>query len=123
MRIGILDDDPAICGLLHETLERYGHVASVYHTGEDFLKQIIPEKATPALKPFDAVLIDLCLPAGISGVDALRYVRLFFPTLPILVISAVDAGDLEFIQEKFPGVKAFQKPFKLHHLLAAIETP
>ena len=122
MKIGILEDDVAICGLLQEALARRGHVPYIYNNGEDFLKEIVTEEATPTPKPFDVVVIDLRLPAGISGVDALQRVQMFFPDLPIVVISAVSAGNLAFIEEKFPGVKTFRKPFKLRDLVTAIET-
>jgi signal transduction histidine kinase len=37
MLIGILDDDPAICGMLRELLELTGHTVSVYNNPWDLL--------------------------------------------------------------------------------------
>lgn len=121
MRVGILEDDPAVCGLLHETLERFGHAACIYRDGWDFLAQFLTEELTPPPRPFDAVLIDLILPGAVTGLEALQQIRMTYPDLPIVVISAVPYLNLEVIKDAYPGVKTLQKPFKLRDLLTAIQ--
>ncbi len=121
MRIGVLEDDPAICGLLKEVLERLGHVVSVHRNGLDFLMEVLEEEQVTLSRPFDVVLVDLLLPTDISGIQAIHQVRISSPDLPIVVVSAVPSRDLEVVKTRYPGVKALQKPFRLADLLEAIE--
>jgi hypothetical protein len=67
MRIGVLEDDPAIRGLLNETLERHGHTPFIFRNGWDFLEQFLDGEAVLSRKPCDMVLIDLLLPSSISA--------------------------------------------------------
>lgn len=120
MRIGVLEDDAAIGGLLHEILERAGHTVVVHRNGWDFLAEIVGEGEEPASVPFDIALIDLLLP-HISGLQTIQQIKAHTPTLPIVVISAASSRYLEAVQQRFPEVKALRKPFKMQDLLAAID--
>ncbi len=121
MRIGVLEDDPAIRGLLNEALEMCGHTPFIFRNGWDFLEQFIDEEAVLSRKPFDMVLIDLLLPWGISGKQAIHQLRTAYADLPIVVISAASCQHLERLEQEYPGVAVFRKPFALRKLLAAIE--
>src|SRR6266567_3608389 len=121
MKIGLLEDDPELCILLKEILETGGHAVSVYRDGLDILAVLHSAKPTAFLPPFDILLVDLILPGDIDGEQVIYQVRMTYPDLPIVVISAVASSHLEAITKRFPGVKALQKPFKLRDLFAAIE--
>jgi len=121
MRIGVLEDDPAIRGLLHETLEMCGHTPCIFRNGWDFLEQFLDEEAVLSRKPFDVVLIDLFLPSSISGKQTIHQLRTAYADLPIVIISAASCQHLERLEQEYPGVAVFRKPFVLRKLLAAIE--
>jgi two-component system, NtrC family, nitrogen regulation response regulator GlnG len=116
MKIGILEDDPAIRGILKEMLEHAGHVPSTYENGWDFLLDIFEDEHTPKLDVFDVVLIDLVLPA-ISGAEVLNTINRVHPSLPVIVISASSNEYLASIKRRYPHVKILQKPFRFHELL------
>jgi DNA-binding response OmpR family regulator len=121
MRIGILEDDPGICRMLHEMLETVGHQASTYNNGLDILAALMSEDPTALLPQFDVVLIDLFVPGEIAGIQVIHQVRTLYPDLHIVVISAASSQDLRTVQVRYPGVTVMQKPFKLRDLLAAIQ--
>lgn len=121
MRIGILEDDPAIGGLLHEILEMRGHTPFVFRDGWDFLDRFIGEQAVSSHTPFDVVLIDLFLPSSLSGKQAIHQLSMTHTELPIIVISAAPFEYLERLEQEYPGLRVFRKPFVLRDLLAAIE--
>lgn len=121
MRIGLLEDDPELCTMLVEMLETSGHAISTYYNGLDFLAALRLEEPTIPRSPFDLLLVDLILSGDIDGVQVIHQVRMKYPNLPIVVISAVAPSHLEAVTKRYPGVKALQKPFKLRQLLAAIE--
>ncbi len=121
MKIGLLEDDPELCSMLKEMLETGGHTVSAYLDGSKFLAALHSEKPATFLPPFDILLVDLILPGDIDGEQVIYQVRLIYPVLPIVVISAVASSHLEAVTRRYPGVKALQKPFKLRDLFAAIE--
>ena len=116
MKIGILEDDPAIRGILSEMLEHAGHATTVYNNGWDFLLDIFEDEHTPKLDVFDVVLIDLVLPS-ISGAEILNTISNVYPSLPVIVISASSNEYLASIKRRYPHVKILQKPFRFHELL------
>ncbi len=122
MRIGLLEDDLAICEMMQEMLGTVGHSVSAYQDGSDILAALHLEEEPAALPPaFDILLVDLILSGDITGEQVIHQVRMIYPCLPIVVISAVAASQLQAVARRYPGVRALQKPFKLRDLFAAIE--
>jgi DNA-binding response OmpR family regulator len=121
MRIGLLEDDPAICEMMQEMLEAGGHSVSAYHDGADILAALHLEEPAALPPPFDILFVDLILAGDINGEQVIHQVRIIYPHLPIVVVSAVAASHLQAVARRYPGVKALQKPFKLRDLFAAIE--
>ncbi len=118
MRIGVVEDDPSISGLLSETLERLGHTSNLYPDGWTFLEALTNEQNTD---PFDRVVVDVLLPGSISGLEVINYLRTTRPMLPVVVISAIDSDNLASIQRQFPGIKVLHKPFHLKDLQVSLE--
>jgi DNA-binding response OmpR family regulator len=116
MKIGILEDNSAIRGILKEMLEHAGHVPSTYENGWDFLLDIFEDEHTPKLDVFDVVLIDLVLPS-ISGAEVLNTITNAYPSLPVIIISASSNEYLASIKRRYPRVKILQKPFSFQELL------
>lgn len=121
MRIGLLEDDLAICEMMQEMLQTNRHIVSAYQDGSDFLAALQLEEPTAIPPPFDILFVDLILSGDITGEHVIHQVRMMYPHLPIVVISAVAASHLEAVTKRYPGVRALQKPFRLRDLFAAIE--
>lgn len=121
MRIGLLEDDTAICEMMQEMLQFGGHAVSTYNDGWDILAVLHLEEPTALPPPFDILFVDLLLSGDITGEQVIHQMRMIYPNLPIVVISAVAASHLQAVVRRYPGVRALQKPFKLRDLFAAIE--
>ena len=121
MRIGLLEDDLAICEMMQEMLQTIGHIVSTYQDGSDFLAVLHLEEPTALPPPFDILFVDLILSGDITGEHVIHQARMKYPDLPIVIISAVSALHLEAVTKRYPGVRALQKPFRLRELFAAIE--
>ncbi len=121
MRVGVVEDDILTCGMLSETLERFGYTPFIYHDGWSFLEALTGNYHTTKPDPFDIVLLDILLPGSISGIEVLNYLYLTKPELPLIILSALSSDDLANIQEQFPHVKILQKPFHLNDLRVSIE--
>ena len=121
MRVGVVEDDALTCGMLSETLERFGCIPFIYHDGWSFLETLTASYHTTKPDPFDIVLLVILLPGSISGIEVLNYLYLTRPELPLIVLSALGSNDLANIQKQFPSVKILQKPFHLNDLRVSIE--
>ena len=121
MRIGVLEDDAAICDVLTEILERKHHTVSIYQQGWDIFDAVFFEESVVSPLPFDVLLVDLLLQGEISGVQVIAQMHQFFPNLPIVIVSAVSAEDLVNVKRIYPQVQIIHKPFTTSDLLAALE--
>ena len=108
----VVDDEPTVLRALRVALEAQDYVVTAVLSGEDALARITNGA-------FDLVLLDLGLP-GISGFDVIRRVRVLFPTLPIIVLSAQgeDAAKVEALDLGADDYVA--KPFSVRELLARV---
>jgi PAS domain S-box-containing protein len=109
-RILIVDDEEAIRALVVFTLERLGYEVAEAETamdGVDLYRQRLNEG-----KRFDAVILDLTLPGGMGGKEALKHLMEIDPTVNAIVSSgyAMDATMSRYQDFGFRGVIA--KPYE-----------
>ena len=119
MRIAVLDDNQCIGEMLQQYLELEGHTVVVYCSPSKFLVNII--EPTTASTPLDLLVVDLFLSEGFSGVEVIQQVWNAFPDLPVILISAASAREIEAAKRGLPTVRVLQKPFSMASLLALIQ--
>src|SRR5271154_671335 len=112
MRVLVVDDDPAVSGALNRALRLEGYEVSVALDGTVALEEI-------AIRPPDAVILDIGLPA-IDGLEVCRRLRAADNDTPVLMLTARDA-----INDRVKGLDAgaddyLVKPFALAELLARL---
>src|SRR4029077_3097665 len=76
----LVDEEPVVLRALRVALEAQDYAVSAVLTGEDALARI-------SNGAFDLVLLDLGLPR-VDGFEVIRRVRVLYPALPIIVLSA-----------------------------------
>jgi two-component system KDP operon response regulator KdpE len=107
----VVDDEPQILRALQTNLRGAGYDVATAPTAQDAL-------AAAAMRPPDAVILDLVLPDG-SGVDVARELR-SWSTAPILVLSVV-GDESEKVAALDAGADDYvQKPFGIDELLARL---
>lgn len=109
----LIEDEQAMAALLRQGLAEEGYLVEWVLTGEEALARL--EHLQPAL-----VVLDVRLP-GMDGVEVCRQIRLRWPALPILMLTALDD-----IEDRVRGLRAgaddyLPKPFAFEELLARIE--
>ncbi len=112
MRILVVEDEPAIARTLRQALVEDGHTADVCADGEEGLR-------LGRTYAYDLVILDLLLPKR-HGLSVLRELKRAKPTLPVLVLTALDQ-----VEEKVDGLDKgaddyVTKPFALVELLARV---
>jgi DNA-binding response OmpR family regulator len=110
VRLLVVEDEPRIAELLRTALARAGFVADMVATCAD-------ARATLALNPYDAAILDLGLPDG-DGLAVIGEARRAGNPIPILVLTARDA-----IEDRVGGLDAgaddyLVKPFAMSELIA-----
>jgi two-component system, OmpR family, KDP operon response regulator KdpE len=81
-RILVVDDEPPIQRILRRNLSVSGYEVFVAPDGKQAIEMV-------QLHQPDLVLLDLCLPGALNGLDVCVKVRQLSPHLPIIVLSAV----------------------------------
>src|SRR5690349_13483956 len=113
--IAIVDDDAAICDMLHDLLTDEGYQVVCYSNSTDFLDSL--NQQIPNL-----LLLDIHLEHAIDGWDILTELRNCptTTTVPVIVITAditvyIDEARLENLQ-----AMRLDKPFVIQNLLALV---
>jgi two-component system KDP operon response regulator KdpE len=110
-RVLVVDDEPQILRALELKLRNAGYAVDTAATARDALAQA-------AMRPPEAVILDLLLPDG-SGTDVARELRRW-SSAPILVLSAV-GEEKEKIAALDAGADDYvTKPFGVEELLARL---
>ena len=112
MRILVIDDEPAVAGVLAEALRDDGNDVIVAGGGEEAL-QVLAQNAP------DAVFLDIVMP-GMDGIEVLRRIRSVYPDLPVIILSGwVSPGQLESAR-RLGVTDVLQKPVALRTLSRAL---
>jgi DNA-binding response OmpR family regulator len=95
-RVLVVDDDPLICTLIRNVLNRRGHDVSIATNGERGVEFF--QKQRPAV-----TVLDLSMP-GMNGLDVLKQIRELDPAAAVIILTGAGATDLE-VAVKAMGVK------------------
>lgn len=109
----LVEDEPDVASFVQQGLEEEGYEVHWVQDGRRGLEYI-------QQKPVDLVLLDIRLP-DLSGIEVCERLRLHQPTLPIMMLTALDA-----VEDRVKGLRAgaddyLPKPFAFDELLARIE--
>lgn len=113
-RILLVEDDPALRGVLGDTLRDEGYPVAVAHDGHDALRYL------RAYAPPRLMLVDLYMP-GMGGLELLAICRNAprWTTIPVLILSGdPDAAARAVATDKFAGT--LDKPIRRACLLQAV---
>lgn len=116
MRVLVVEDEPLVGELLHDSLTHLGHQPDLVPSAEDALTRLARERP-------DVIFLDVCLP-GISGTDFLQLRPIREYGVPIVAMSGV-ASEREVEDCLRHGAVDFMaKPItldRLRHVLTQVE--
>jgi signal transduction histidine kinase/CheY-like chemotaxis protein len=118
-RVLVMDDEEQLRTLATRMLQRLGYTASAVPDGEAAI--VTYKAAMDAGEPFDAVLMDLTIPGGMGGAEAVGRVLELDPQAKVLVSSGYANSPTmsEYKTHGFVGVLC--KPFVMADLRAALD--
>ena len=108
-KILVMDDEVAVRKLLGALLHRMGHQVESVEDGQMAIE--VYERAKAQGQPFDAVILDLTVRAGVGGHEAMKALLKIDPAVKAVVMSGYsnDPAMLEPERYGFQGV--LTKPF------------
>ncbi|MBP7653024.1 sigma-54-dependent Fis family transcriptional regulator [Candidatus Dependentiae bacterium] len=113
IRILVVDDNKSICEILTETFTDKGYKTESADSGEhavEFLKS----------GDFDIVVTDLKM-SGVSGLDLLKYIKLNYPDIEVIIITAFGTIDSAVEAMRCGAYDFILKPFKIDEIEKKIE--
>ena len=110
-RVLVMDDDAAVSTVAASFLDQLGYLAEIVPDGGQAIDAF--RKAKVEDRPYSLVILDLTIPGGIGGLEALRKLQEIDPDVKAVVSSgyAMDKTMLEYSKHGFIGVLV--KPYKL----------
>jgi PAS domain S-box-containing protein len=119
-RILLMDDDPLILDVVGQMLEMLGYQVKKAKGGAQAIAMFT--KAKSAGTPFDAVVMDLIIPNGVGGQDAVHTLRKLAPGIRCIASSGYTDHPAMLDYRAYGFVAAIPKPYKLEELRKALET-
>jgi two-component system, cell cycle sensor histidine kinase and response regulator CckA len=115
-RVLVMDDEAPVRELAARMLERHGYEVTTAEDGAEVLE--LCEQAVHGSKPFDAVILDVTVPGGMGGREALPRLNQRHASLPV-VMSSGYGPDAWSGGDGRPAA-ILPKPYRMHELLACI---
>ncbi|HAK59834.1 MAG TPA: response regulator [Nitrospiraceae bacterium] len=109
-----MDDEEAVSEITGQMLARLGYDVEIAQDGAEAIERYVA--AGKQQKPFDVVIMDLTIPGGMGGKEAIRKLREIDPGVRAIVSSGYsnDPVMADYGHYGFTAVAA--KPYKIHDL-------
>jgi PAS domain S-box-containing protein len=118
-RVLIMDDEEMVGEVAVEMLQTIGFTATRTASGREAIDEFLA--AEERGEPYDAVMLDLTVPGGMGGSEAVVHIKQIRADVPVLVMSgyADDAVLARYRDYGFDGV--LPKPFMIPDLRKALD--
>jgi PAS domain S-box-containing protein len=118
-RVAVMDDDKLVRKSAVRVLARLGFEAVAARDGAELLS--LCEAARESGRPFDAAILDLTVPGGMGGKEAVGLLRQREPGVRAIVSSGYSSDPVmaDYAQYGFAGVIA--KPYRLEEMGAVLD--
>ena len=118
-RILVMDDDPIICQVACEMLMHLGYETEHVNDGSEVVA--LYEERSRQGTPFSAVIMDLTIPGGMGGAEAVRRLLKADPAAKAIVSSGYTQDIILDNYREYGFCAYVSKPYQLHELSRALE--
>jgi PAS domain S-box-containing protein len=118
-RILVMDDEVMIQKLVVRMLEYLGYKADAVKDGVEAIQYY--REAMNASNPYRAVIMDLTIPGGMGGKEALAKIMEIDPSVCAIVSSGYSNDPVIANYQKFGFTRAISKPFRFEELAAVLK--
>lgn len=107
-----MDDEEIICLIAGEILGFLGYDVEITHDGSDAVK--LYREQFDLQQSFDVVIMDLRIPDGVGGEEAVADLLKIDPDAKVIVTSGDPTDPVMMEPEKFGFIGALAKPFEVN---------
>ena len=118
-RVLLMDDEEIVSSIAREMLVHMGHEVAVARDGQTALA--LYQEALGQGKRFDAVIMDLTVPGGMGGREAVRELLRIDPAARVIVASGYSNDPVMAAYIDYGFCAAVSKPFRLQELASGVE--
>jgi PAS domain S-box-containing protein len=117
-RILVMDDQRDVREIVEQLLKHLGYEVSSAKDGAEAVD--LYRKAQEAGRPFDAVIMDLTIPGGMGGKEAIQKLLEIDPKVKAIVSSGYSTDPIMADFRKFGFLGVVSKPYEVGELSAAL---
>jgi len=114
-KILLMDDNIQVLKVSGKLLEHIGYVVDVAKEGEQTLRKYQKSKANG--KPYDLVIMDLTIPGGMGGKQAIARLLEIDPSARVIVSSGYSDDDVMANYKKYGFIGSIAKPYSFDELI------
>jgi two-component system, cell cycle sensor histidine kinase and response regulator CckA len=118
-RILLMDDEETIHRMIGRTLRTLGYAVESVHDGEEALKAY--KMALGSDKPFDVVIMDLTIPGGMGGKEAVGLLHEIDPQSQVIVSSGYSNDPVMANYADYGFVGKVTKPVEIEELAETVK--
>jgi len=116
----VMDDDEVIRDVVHQMLEHLGYRADF--AGDVVAAVRIYQEAVDSGRSFDAVILDLTMPGGIGGKEALEKLKEIDPQVKAIACSGYADDPILTNFREYGFSAALAKPFRIENINNVLES-
>ncbi len=117
-KILVMDDEEMVRSMVKEMLVRLGHEVVLSSNGEETLTSY--QESMNSGNPFDLVIMDLTIPGGMGGKEAVQELLNIDPSAKVIVSSGYSNDPIMANFKEYGFCSAIGKPYKLQELSKVI---
>ena len=117
-KILVMDDEDVICELVTHTLTPVGYTVSKANDALTCIR--LYEEAMKEGKPFDAVVMDLTLPGGMGGQEAVKRLIALNPSVKAIVSSGYAMDPVMSNHREYGFCAMIAKPYEITDLVRVV---
>ncbi len=114
-----MDDEQIILDVTYEVLKFLGYEVAFAKEGETAIEMYKKEKA--AGHPFDMVILDLSIPDGMDGREAIEKLRAFDPDVKAVVSSGYSNDPVMQDYRAYGFSGRLTKPYRINEIKSMLE--
>lgn len=115
-----MDDEEIVADIAQQMLQYLGYDSNVVETGEEAIKDY--REAFETGEPYSLVIMDLNIPQGMGGIDAVKHILEIDPNARVVVSSGYSGDSIMRDYESYGFAGSIGKPFDIQGLKAVLET-
>jgi CheY-like chemotaxis protein len=117
-RVLVMDDEELVRSVAGEILSALGYEVSFARDGNEAIN--VYQQALARQRPFDVVIMDLTIPGGMGGKEAVKKLHAIAPDAKVIVSSGYSLDPIMAEYRKYGFCGVIEKPYNAYQVSETI---